>query len=52
MIFYLLGHNMQFSIQHRALLLLFAAACQGVLAREGFDRSILYDGNGIFSHRR
>lgn len=38
---------MQFSIQHRALLLLLAAGCQGVFAGEGFDGSILYNGNGV-----
>jgi len=49
MIFHLLGHNMQFSIQHRALLLLFAAGCQCFSAGERFDGSILHNGNGMFS---
>lgn len=41
---------MQFSIQQRALLLLFAAGGQGVFAGEGFDGSILYNVSGMFSH--
>lgn len=49
-IFYIVGHNMQFSMQHRALLFLFVGGHQGYFAGEGFDGSILHNDNGIFSH--
>lgn len=34
-IFYIVAHNMQFSMQHRALLFLFAGGNQGYFAGEG-----------------